>query len=153
VFIDLWQGYRHLLGCPLTGQQTIPTIAEQIFQGGHMFWRSDTDVVYIVYDRHKDGAELFEGTWQSNPDWKWDGSYPDGLGLSPPPGMYEPKRGFGWLWRTHLGAENGPMGWALDQEYGFNNTGQVQVFEQGLMFRGSSPKVYVLLNRGDFYAR
>jgi hypothetical protein len=153
VFIDLWQGYRQLLGCPVTVQQTIPSMAEEIFQGGHMFWRSDTDELYVVQDRQRDGVELSEGTWQTNPAWKWDGSYPEGVGMSPPPGLYEPVRGFGWVWRNHLGAADGPMGWALDKEYGFNNTGQVQVFEQGLMFKGSSPKVYVLLNRGDFYAR
>jgi hypothetical protein len=153
VFLDLWQGYRQLLGCPVTVPQTIPSMAEEIFQGGHMFWRSDTDEVYVVQDRQKDGVELFQGTWQTNPSWKWDGSYPEGVGMSPPPGLYEPVRGFGWLWRNHLGAADGPMGWALDKEYGFNDTGQVQVFEQGLMFKGSSPKVYVLLNRGDFYAR
>jgi serine/threonine protein kinase len=152
-FINLWQDYRQLLGCPATGQQTIPTMAEEIFQAGHMFWRSDTDEVYVIYDRQKDGAELFEGKWQTDPTWKWDGSNPDGIGLYPPPGLYEPKRGFGWLWRTHLGAADGPLGWALDKEYGFDNTGQVQAFEQGIMFKGSSPKLYVLLNNGGFFAR
>jgi hypothetical protein len=152
-FINLWQDYRQLLGCPVTGQQTIPTMAEEIFQAGHMFWRSDTDVIYVIYDRQKDGAELFEGKWQTDPTWKWDGSNPDGIGLYPPPGLYEPKRGFGWLWRTHLGGADGPLGWALDKEYGFDNTGQVQAFEQGIMFKGSSPKLYVLLNNGGFFAR
>jgi hypothetical protein len=67
--------------------------------------------------------------------------------------MVEPKRGFGWLWRTHLEGPDGPLGWALDREYGFDNTGRVQQFEQGLMFKGSGPKIYVLLNNGTFYAR
>lgn len=70
-----------------------------------------------------------------------------------PPGLVEPKRGFGWLWRTHLGGADGPLGWALDREYGFDNVGQAQPFEQGVMFKGSAPKVYVLLNNGQFYAR
>jgi hypothetical protein len=152
-FINLWQDYRQLLGCPVTDQQTIPTMAEEIFQAGHMFWRSDTDEVYVIYDRQKDGAELLEGKWQTDPTWKWDGSNPDGIGLYPPPGLYEPKRGFGWLWRTHLGGADGPLGWALDKEYGFDNTGQVQAFEQGIMFKSSSPKLYVLLNNGGFFAR
>lgn len=70
----------------------------------------------------------------------------------PPPGFVEPKRGFGWLWRTHLGRENGSLGWALDKAYGFNNVAQSQEFEHGVMFKGSDPKVYVLLYNGTFLA-
>ena len=155
-FAHLWQSYRSLLGCPASNQVTIPTIAEEAFQGGHMFWRSDTNAMYVVYDRQKNGGELFAGTWETDPTWDWAAlgePDPDGIGLSPPPGLAEPKRGFGWVWRTHLGKENGKLGWALDKEYGFDNTGQSQLFEQGIMFKGSSPKVYVLLYDGRFFGR
>lgn len=156
-FDDFWQEYSHLLGCPSAEQQTIPTLAEEAFEGGHMFWRSDTDQVYVIYDltrRRRQEQELFEGQWLLvPPEWKWDGSDPDGIGLDPPPERVEPKRGFGWLWRTHLDGPEGPLGWALDQEYGFDNVGQAQPFEQGLMFKGSGSKLYVLLNTGDFWAR
>ena len=77
---------------------------------------------------------------------------PDGIGLTPPPNLYEPVRGFGWLWRTHLGRENGPLGWALDKAYGFDDAAQAQAFEGGVMFRGSDPKLYILLDNGEFYA-
>jgi hypothetical protein len=150
-FAALWQAYRPLLGCPLSEAVTIPVLAEEIFEGGHLFWRSDTDEIYIVYDRRKKGQELIEGRWELNPSWrKWDGSNPDGIGLAPPPGLVEPKRGFGWLWRSHLAGEDGPLGWALDQEYGFEQVGQVQRFEQGLMFKGSSAKIYLLGDNGRF---
>ncbi|MCK6624132.1 MAG: protein kinase [Anaerolineae bacterium] len=153
-FESLWPDYRRQLGCPTGEPQTISTIAEETFQGGHLFWRRDTDQVYLIFDRQRDGTELVEGQWQLiPPEWKWDGSDPEGVGLTPPPGLVEPKRGFGWLWRTHLGGADGPLGWALDREYGFDNVGQAQPFEQGLMFKGSAPKVYVLLNNGQFYAR
>ncbi len=132
----------------------IPILAEERFEGANLFWRSDADQIYIIYDRDKNsGATLLTGKWQTNPDWKWDGSYPDGVGLTPPPGLVEPNRGFGWLWRTHLGGADGPLGWALDKEYGFDNTGRSQLFEQGVMFKGSGPKIYVLLNNGSFYAQ
>lgn len=153
-FAGLWQVHRQELGCPVGEQQTLSTIAEESFQGGHTFWVQDTEQVFIVYDRHKEtGEELFEGRWQpADPDWKWDGSNPEGIGLSPPPGLVEPQRGFGWLWRTHLGGPEGPLGWALDREYGFDNTGQAQLFEHGIMFKGSFPKIYVLLRNGRFFA-
>ncbi len=112
------------------------------------------DQVYIVYGRQiNNGAVLAQGNWQTNPTWKWDGSYPEGIGLTPPPGLVEPRRGFGWLWRNFLNSENGSLGWTLDKEYGFDNTGQAQSFEQGIMFKGSSPRIYVLLHSGQFYAR
>lgn len=153
-FASAWQNYRTVLGCPLSGVQPIPTIAEESFQGGHLFWRSDTDAVYVINDRNRgSGADLFEGLWQTNPTWKWDGSNPDGVGLTPPSGLVEPRRGFGWLWRTHLGGAEGTLGWALDKEYGFDNTGQAQTFEQGTMFKGSGPKTYVLLSSGTFYVQ
>ena len=152
-FAAVWDSYRTLLGCSTSEMTVIPTLAEEAFQGGHLFWRSDTDQVYIILDRQKaDGQELSEGRWQLNPsDRRWDGSDPDGIGLDPPPGLVEPARGFGWLWRNHLGRENGPLGWALDREYGFDNIGQAQRFEQGLMFKGSGPKIYVLMNSGVFF--
>ena len=153
-FDGLWQVHRQELGCPVGDQQTLSTIAEESFQGGHTFWIQDTEQVFIVYDRSKEtGEELFEGRWQpANPDWKWDGSNPEGIGLSPPPGLVEPQRGFGWLWRTHLGGPEGPLGWALDKEYGFDNTGQAQLFEHGIMFKGSFPRIYILLRNGRFFA-
>ncbi len=153
-FGNVWEKYRDRLGCPTGGATTIPLIAEELFQGGHTFWRSDTDEVYIVYDRNKaSGAELAEGEWlPAAPSWKWDGSNPEGVGMSPPPGLVEPRRGFGWLWRTHLDGPAGPLGWALDREYGFENIGQVQPFEAGLIFKGSAPRIYVLLEDGRFFA-
>ena len=152
-FANLWQSYRHLAGCPVSGLTTIPLIAEETFEGGRMFWRSDTDDVYIAYDRSRNGADLYEGRWESNAGHKWDGSNPDGIGLSPPPGLMEPKRGFGWLWRNFLGGANSSLGWALDKEYGYDNTGQAQQFEYGVAFKGSSAKTYILLDDGRFYAQ
>lgn len=133
---------------------TISTIAEEVFQGGHMFWRADTEEVYVVYDRRVTGEELFEGKWSQVPkEWKWDGSNPDGVGMSPPTGLYEPRRGFGWLWRTHLDGPNGPLGWALDREYGWDNLAKYQKFEYGFAFRASDPKVYGLLFNGRFVSQ
>ena len=153
-FINLWDTQRDALGCPTEQKVIIPLMAEELFEGGHLFWRSDTDQVYIVLDRQKNGVERFDGAWELvPPDRKWDNSNPDGVGMSPPAGMVEPKRGFGWLWRNFLGGPDGALGWALDREYGFENLGQVQAYERGLIFKGSDPKIYVLLEDGTFVAR
>ncbi len=160
-FYTMYQVHSQSLGCPTSSQITISTISEEMFQGGHLFWRKDTDIVYIIYDRQIGGGELFSGTWDKSIDsakgryWSWAQAGepdPDGIGLVPPNGLLEPKRGFGWLWRTHLGRENGRLGWALDVAYGFDNVGQAQEFEQGALFKGSDLKIYGLLNNGQFYA-
>jgi hypothetical protein len=52
-----------------------------------------------------------------------------------------------------LGGPEGPLGWALDREYGFDNVGQAQQFERGFMFKGSGDRIYVLLDNGRFYAQ
>jgi hypothetical protein len=98
-----------------------------------MFWRNDTDRSYILY--LQGGSDLFAGQWQS-PGLKWDGSNPDGVGMSPPKGLYEPKRGFGWLWRTYLGGSNSQLGWAKEEEKGF--CAKIQPFEKGFIFRSST---------------
>ncbi|MEA3334660.1 MAG: SUMF1/EgtB/PvdO family nonheme iron enzyme [Chloroflexota bacterium] len=139
VFADIHQQHAADLGCAVEEMVTIPTIAEQGFQGGHMLWRSDTDAVYVIYSP--------AGQWQSDPSWKWDGSHPDGAGLVPPPGFFEPKQGFGWLWRNHLGGEHSGLGWATEPERGYENTGQIQVFEEGLLIKGNDAKIFVLLNK------
>lgn len=136
VFNEIVQANATLLGCPTSELIAIPLIAEQPFQGGHMIWRSDTDAVYVIYTT--------TDRWQSDVTWKWDGSNPDGLGLTPPDGLLEPKRGFGWVWRTHLGGTASPLGWALADEVGYENTGQAQSFEGGLLVAGSEGKIFVL---------
>jgi hypothetical protein len=87
-FANIWNEYYGFIGCPVAEQKTIPTMAEEIFQGGHMFWRSDTDEIYIIYDRDKNNEEeLFAGNWEDNEGRVWDQSNPDGIGMSPPTGL------------------------------------------------------------------
>jgi hypothetical protein len=61
-----------------------------------MLWRSDTDDVYILY--LQDRTDRLTGHWMEtppDPEWEWDGSNLEGVGMSPPPGLHEPKLGFG----------------------------------------------------------
>jgi hypothetical protein len=122
------------LGCPTAAPNTV-WAAWQPFERGYMFWRDDTDSTYVL--NQAAGGNQGVGQWRTPPDGaQWDGSNPNGVGLTPPPGLYEPIRGFGWLWREYLGREQSDVGWALDQEKGFCAT--LQPFERGLIFRSSS---------------
>jgi hypothetical protein len=109
--------------------------AWQPFENGYMGWRSDTDGVYIL--NFRGGGIVNAGQWQETPDeWRWPTTEPASAALSPPAGLFEPVRGFGWLWRTHLGGPDSQIGWATDNEKGFCVT--IQSFEQGILFRSDT---------------
>ncbi len=126
---------RGKLGCP-TANSAITWAAWEPFERGYMLWRSDTDNVYVF--NLQDGTNPSAGTWKLYTE-TWPGTDPDGVGLSPPPGLYEPVRGFGWLWRTYLGGPGSELGWAREEEKGF--CANIQPFESGFIF-GSSTVTY-----------
>lgn len=152
MFEGFWEANQDRIGCPTGSSIVLPQLAEELFEGGHMFWRNNPDQVYVVFDRSlSSGQEFLSGSWITDPGWTWDGSFPEGTGMETPPGRYEPVRGFGYIWRNFLDAQNGPLGWALDREYSFPNVGVIQPFEGGLIFKGSAPPLYMLLDNGTFY--
>ncbi len=126
---------REKLGCP-TAKATLVWAAWEQFQRGYMFWRSDADWAYALH--WQDGANAAFGDGTTGGDaWKWDGeSFADGHGLTPPPGFYEPVRGFGYVWYNFLGGPASTIGWATEQEKGF--CANLQPFEKGLIFHSSS---------------
>jgi serine/threonine protein kinase len=151
LFAGLWQTYRSQLGCPQHAQPQAIQDAEQAFDNGHMFWRSDTDVAYVVYEQGaRSGTfQSFTGMWsEGDPDY----SCP----ASPPPGKVQPKRGFGAVWCT-LGGASAPIGWGLGDEVGFGpgyGDPLVQDFERGTIFRDSDGttqgKAYLFFADGSF---
>ena len=150
-FADVWSRFQTELGCPTAERPRAIQDAEQPFQNGHMFWRGDVDVVYVIYD----GTGATTGTWVQYP-----GKYNEGGALqctaAPPSGLYKPVRGFGNVW-CGLGGTSALIGWGLDAERGFG-AGQgvvrVQDFERGVIFQDSDGAgrnlVYVLFNDGRF---
>lgn len=109
--------------CPLGAVQPIQA-AEQVFQHGRMIWleqlRSGSytygPMVYVLYD---DGFfDRFEDTWTANePD-----SDPSILA---PPGLSQPIRGFGKVWREHPDVRE-RLGWGLAPETGYRANWQWQ---------------------------
>jgi len=123
---------RSTLGCP-TASSDVVWAAWETFEKGYMLWRSDTNDVYILCSQQE--SNLSSGSWRLI-EKDWDGSNPNGVGLTPPPGLYEPKRGFGWVWRTFLGGSKSQIGWAQEEEKGF--CARVQSFENGFIFRSDT---------------
>jgi hypothetical protein len=151
VFANLWQTYRSQLGCPQYANPQVIQDAEQAFQNGHMFWRQDNDYAYVVYEG---GGSA--GTWQAFVNMWTEGDPDYSCAASPPPGMVQPKRGFGAVWCT-LGGPSAAIGWGLGEEAGKgpgNGDPMVQDFERGIIFRDSDGTskglAYVLFDDGTF---
>jgi len=117
------------IGCPEDEEKVI-WCAWQEFEHGYMFWRIDTGKIYVLSIEGADG-----GSWQEYDDpWEED-KYPSDIDpdIIPPPGLVQPKRGFGLIWREQLDGPRSDIGWALMEEEGL--CAVVQPFEKGSMFR------------------
>ncbi|NLG28430.1 MAG: hypothetical protein GX557_10995, partial [Chloroflexi bacterium] len=125
------------LGCPAEVEKGI-LAAEESFQNGYMFWRSDKLLIYVLKDN---------GTWQSYPD-TWTSAEPEwDAGIVAPAGFYQPKRGFGKVWREQPGVRTS-LGWATTEERGFGAS--VQGYAGGLMFWSNLRGTFVLYGDGTW---
>jgi hypothetical protein len=135
-FGNVWNTHsqvRSKLGCPTEMEKAV-WAGEQNFQGGYMLWRQDTNEIYVIYNN---------GTWQVYPD-TWTTSEPEmDPSIVPPSGYYQPKRGFGKVWRNNPNVRSN-LGWATTQERGFY--GSVQPFVGGRMLWSNTQGIYVLYN-------
>jgi hypothetical protein len=143
-FGEVWNGFsdvRSTLNCPTQNPVTIWS-AEQTFQYGYMIWRSDINMVLVMYGT---------GTWKEVPDnWK-QGDPEKDSNIHPPQGLYQPVRGFGRVWRDYEGAnpDSVPIiGWATAEERGFNCV--YQTYQGGRMILTDRNVVYVLYNNGQW---
>ena len=114
---------RNQLGCAITPPGRIVWAAWEPFERGSMLWRSDTDQAYIFTD---------DGRWQPVEE-RWDGKPLTPRGETPP-GLYEPQRGFGYVWGESDEVFSA-LGWATDQEKGICI--HVQDFEYGFVVLSS----------------
>lgn len=115
-----------------TENAQIVDMAEQAFEHGHMFWRSDTNVIYVLTE----GGHWEAMTNPYKPGDRVSWGYPA------PPGLYEPVLGFGKVWRTFYGGPGGPLGWATHPQN--NYLGIAQNFQHGAMLWSPDLWVYVL---------
>ena len=88
--------------------------AVQVFEGGRMFWFQNSKTIVVLYENqgYSDGVQTFadnyvDGTPEADPN------------VIAPAGKQQPRRGFGWVWRTYPDVRQ-RLGWALQPEQGFN---------------------------------
>jgi hypothetical protein len=96
---------------PVTGQIFI---AEQLFQRGRMFWLRPINQIWVLTEDDDDNK-----SWQVYED-TWEEGMPESVTDFAPtePGLLQPVRGFGLLWREspELRAD---LGWAIAEEVGY----------------------------------
>mgnify|MGYP001045174571 FL=1 len=132
--------YREELGCA-SAYFADAYVAYQPFERGAMFW------IERLGSRYGNAI----GILHTNPDgtmqWNvvndtWYEGQPESGGETPPPGLYEPIRGFGKVWREVDGVRQA-LGWATAPEQG--DGAEYYRFTKGALLRvRSSDTVYLI---------
>jgi hypothetical protein len=138
-FGGVWSNHpevRNRLGCPVETEKSTWS-AEELFVNGYLFWRGDLTTIYTLFNDKT--FQSFLDTWTSaEPEWD--------VTIVPPAGLYQPKRGFGKVWREGVvplaGTVRDKIGWATTEEQGF--TGSWQAYAGGLMLWSPSQGIFVL---------
>jgi hypothetical protein len=113
--------------CPAT-LATVSQAVYQEFENGLMIWIQQQDLIYVMYNNFGEPA------WESYEDLFDDGmiEIDETWELPPSTELFQPRRGFGMLWRANPGVR-GRIGWALDEwEVPYSST--VQTGEDGTLF-------------------
>jgi len=97
--------------CPANSPQ-VSMQAEQIFEHGRMIWVETLDRVYVIFE---DGRSP---VWAQYPDNFEEGDPDRDDSLTAPPGLLQPIRGFGLVWRTNERIRD-RLGWATSPEVAF----------------------------------
>jgi hypothetical protein len=89
-------------------------VAEQLFEGGRMFWLQPTQQIWVLTI-----------TGEARGNWSvYEDSYTEGIDLAsdpsivPPEGRLQPERGFGKLWLEWAEVREA-LGWAVTPEFGY----------------------------------
>ena len=111
--------------CPL-GNALVSSAAFQPFQQGFMIWVQSQDAIYAVYE----GATL--PRWEVFRDTYVEGAPEIDDSTSPPAFTWQPRRGFGVVWRDHPTVRQ-RLGWAISAQEEPYMT-QVQIASDGTIF-------------------
>lgn len=88
-------------------------LAEQIFEHGRMFWIRHSREIWVMLN---DPDNTDRGEWYCYQD-TFNESEPEiDPDLIPPDGLYQPRRGFGKLWRENPAIKD-TLGWATTPEF------------------------------------
>jgi hypothetical protein len=102
---------------PTTVVADVP-VAEQVFERGRMFWIRHNRQIWVMISSEDDSNR---GDWFCYLDTFVEGEPELDPNLIPPDGLYQPRRGFGKLWRTRTELREA-LGWATTPEFELTST-------------------------------
>ena len=129
-----------LIGCPRSPESGID-IATQRFEHGWMIWRGaresyDPAAIFVLFDDDQHYVR-FDDTYSPTAD-------PESGTATPPPGLQQPVRGFGKVWREGTGARvRDRLGWAIAAEAA--GRGATEYFDRGTLLWTPVPRQVFLL--------
>lgn len=91
------------------------SVAEQLFEGGRMYWLQPTGQIWVLVVTGEG-----RGTWSIYPDTFVEGDPESDASIVPPDGFLQPERGFGRLWRD-VPAVRESLGWGVTPEFGYTS--------------------------------
>lgn len=96
--------------CPLNAPTASQGVFQQ-FQNGYMVWVEYLDIIYVMYN---DGQSP---RWSAYRDYFVEGMIEEtgNFENAPAPQLWQPRRGFGLLWRTDTGVRN-RIGWSVQAD-------------------------------------
>jgi len=128
------------LGCPVAVQERVWS-AEQIFEGGRMFWRQGRDDAFVLFNA---GSKMVISADVYN-EGEPDDACPE-LGLAPA-GYFKPLRGFNRQWCRNPEVRE-QLGWALANEVGYETVWQS--FEHADVVKSNDGHIFVLSHDGSW---
>jgi len=115
--------------CP-TMPPTYTKMVVQHFERGLMIWSEWNDQILVFHGTNSGTLEVMTNTWES-------GMPASDPAIVPPPGYYQPVRGFGKLWRENPAVRE-RLGWATEAEVTIS-----QAAEQNAFFGDPNGTVYL----------
>ena len=110
-------------------ESTVSQAVFQRFENGLMIWIEQHDLIFVMY-----GNMSSLPAWETFPDEFEEGMPESDDAFEPPPHdqVYQPRRGFGMLWRKNETVRE-RIGWAIDRwEVAYSST--VQEADDGTLY-------------------
>ncbi len=127
------------IGCSVGGPLSFPAAVQRFERGMMIYVGESLAAIYVLYNTGN--FAHYNDTWV-------DGVDPVSGGEFPPPGLFEPIRGFGKVWRSFPDVRSG-LGWAIENEAGVSAT--VLAFNAGKMIAlPTLGQIAVLANFGNY---
>jgi hypothetical protein len=120
----------------ITRRQT--TAAYQMFDNGYMIWLAYNDQIYVL---------LEGGQYQVFPDNLDENLRNETIGIQPPPLRFEPRSGFGIVWRAEDSLREA-IGWALHLETGYTATATYDASNGAMTITGPERQFFELDGNG-----